>query len=177
MPVFQEYIAENCSVPYTFAPAHVNKQRAGAVAALGMKYFAEGRSETAAEHKPEYLRLSQAERTKRGRISMITVRAMQVKDAEQVSELERMIFSQPWSYQDLWIHSVCRTRFFWLRKKIIRSLGYIGMYLSIDEGEITNVAVSPEMRCHGIGGMLLAEAKRGREPLGRQNRARSPLFE
>ena len=58
-----------------------------------MKYFAEGRSETAAEHKPEYLRLSQAEReTKRGRISMITVRAMQVKDAEQVSELERMIF-------------------------------------------------------------------------------------
>ena len=63
-----------------------------------MKYFAEGRSETAAEHKPEYLRLSQ-ERTKRGRISMITVRAMQVKDAEQVSELERMIFSQPWSYR------------------------------------------------------------------------------
>ena len=62
VPVFQEYIAENCSVPYTFAPAHVNKQRAGAVAALGMKYFAEGRSETAAEHKPEYLRLSQAER-------------------------------------------------------------------------------------------------------------------
>ena len=37
VPVFQEYIAENCSVPYTFAPAHVNKQRAGAVAALGMK--------------------------------------------------------------------------------------------------------------------------------------------
>lgn len=30
---------------------------------------------------------------------MITVRAMQVKDAEQVSELEKMIFSQPWSYQ------------------------------------------------------------------------------
>ena len=65
VPVFQEYIAENCSVPYTFAPAHVNKQRAGAVAALGMKYFAEGRSETAAEHKPEYLRLSQAERERK----------------------------------------------------------------------------------------------------------------
>ena len=65
VPVFQEYIAENCSVPYTFAPAHVNKQRAGAVAALGMKYFVEGRSETAAEHKPEYLRLSQAERERK----------------------------------------------------------------------------------------------------------------
>ena len=42
VPVFQEYIAENCGVPYTFAPAHVNKQRAGAVAALGMKYFCRG---------------------------------------------------------------------------------------------------------------------------------------
>ena len=77
---------------------------------------------------------------------------------------------------DLWIHSVCRTVFL-VAEENNKILGYIGMYLSIDEGEITNVAVSPEMRCHGIGGMLLAEAKRGREPLGRQNRARSPLFE
>ena len=30
-----------------------------------MKYFVEGRSETAAEHKPEYLRLSQAERERK----------------------------------------------------------------------------------------------------------------
>ena len=65
MPVNQEYIAENCSVPYTFAKAHVNKQRAEAVSALGKKYFVEGRSETAAEHKPEYLRLSQAERERK----------------------------------------------------------------------------------------------------------------
>ena len=119
MPVFQEQ--KTRGVPYTFAPAHVNKQRAGAVAALGMKYFAEGRSETAAEHKPEYLRLSQAERTKRGRISMITVRAMQVKDAEQVSELERMIFSQPWSYQICGFTQSAEHGFSWLRKKIIRS--------------------------------------------------------
>lgn len=62
VPVFRAYIAEHCKVPYRFAPAHMNKQRAGAVAVLGMKYFSEGRYESAAEHKPEYLRLSQAER-------------------------------------------------------------------------------------------------------------------
>lgn len=62
VPVFRTYIEENCQVPYTFAPAHLNKQRAGAVAALGMQYFAEGHYETAEAHKPEYLRLSQAER-------------------------------------------------------------------------------------------------------------------
>lgn len=51
-----------CKVPYTFAPAHVNKQRAGAVATLGMIYYANGQTETAEEHRPDYLRLSQAER-------------------------------------------------------------------------------------------------------------------
>ena len=32
--VFEAYIRENCTVPFTFAPAHVNKQRAGAVLSL-----------------------------------------------------------------------------------------------------------------------------------------------
>lgn len=62
VPVFKEYIASHLTVPYSFAPAHMNKQRAGAVAALGLRYMAEGRFETAEAHKPEYLRLSQAER-------------------------------------------------------------------------------------------------------------------
>ena len=65
VPVFREYIGEHLTVPYSFAPAHLNKQRAGAVAVLGMKYFAWGRVETAEEHAPEYLRLSQAERERR----------------------------------------------------------------------------------------------------------------
>lgn len=54
--------SENLKVPYTFAPAHVNKQRAAAVAALGMEYYRQGRIQTAEEHIPDYLRLSQAER-------------------------------------------------------------------------------------------------------------------
>ena len=45
-----------------FEPAHMNKQRAGAVAWLGLQYAKEGKLETAAEHCPDYLRLSQAER-------------------------------------------------------------------------------------------------------------------
>lgn len=60
--VFESYIRENCKVPFSFAPAHVNKQRAGAVAVLGEIYYTGGKTETAEEHKPDYLRLSQAER-------------------------------------------------------------------------------------------------------------------
>ncbi|MGN0342322.1 MAG: tRNA (adenosine(37)-N6)-threonylcarbamoyltransferase complex dimerization subunit type 1 TsaB [Roseburia sp.] len=60
--VFENVIRQNCRVPYQFAPAHVNKQRAAAVAALGLLYYRQGRYESAADHKPDYLRLSQAER-------------------------------------------------------------------------------------------------------------------
>lgn len=67
VPVFAEYIREHCTVPYSYAPAHLNKQRAGAVAALGMIYFSQGIYETAEHHKPEYLRLSQAERERNER--------------------------------------------------------------------------------------------------------------
>ena len=62
VPVFRNIIEETLTVPFSFAPAHVNKQRAGAVAALGAVYYAEGRAQTAAEHVPDYLRVSQAER-------------------------------------------------------------------------------------------------------------------
>lgn len=60
--VFKEYIEENIKVPYSFAPAMNNKQRASSVAALGMILYREGKAEAAKDHKPEYLRLSQAER-------------------------------------------------------------------------------------------------------------------
>ena len=60
--VFKEYIENHCNVPYQFAPAHMNQQRAASVAALAVIYYQEGRIETAAEHAPDYLRLSQAER-------------------------------------------------------------------------------------------------------------------
>lgn len=67
VPVFKKYIAEHCQVSYTFAPAHMNKQRGAAVAALGLQLAAEGKIEQAAEHKPDYLRLSQAERERKER--------------------------------------------------------------------------------------------------------------
>ena len=60
--VFEEFLKENCRVPFRFAPAHMNKQRAASVAVLGMRMYEQGKYESAAEHKPDYLRLSQAER-------------------------------------------------------------------------------------------------------------------
>lgn len=62
VPAFREKIIQTLTVPVLFAPAQMNLQKAGSVAALGKKYFSEGKIETAAAHAPDYLRLSQAER-------------------------------------------------------------------------------------------------------------------
>ena len=62
VPVFREKIEADCKVSHHYAPAHVNRQRAGAVAALGTLYYKEGKVQNARDHQPEYLRLSQAER-------------------------------------------------------------------------------------------------------------------
>lgn len=62
VPVFKNYIQDNCKVAFHFAPAHLNKQRAGAVAALAMQYYKQGKTVAPQDHQPDYLRMSQAER-------------------------------------------------------------------------------------------------------------------
>lgn len=62
VPVYREQIAKLCKVPYTFAPAGMNRQRAASIGSLGVLYAKEGKCVTAAQHQPEYLRKSQAER-------------------------------------------------------------------------------------------------------------------
>ena len=67
VPVYRDRLEELLQIPWREAPSHMNRQRAGAVGYLAMQYLAEGKIVTAAEHVPEYLRLSQAERERRER--------------------------------------------------------------------------------------------------------------
>ena len=64
VPVYGKDLKNELEVECYFAPAHLNRQSAAAVGALGMKYLAEGKMESASDHRPDYLRLSQAEREK-----------------------------------------------------------------------------------------------------------------
>ena len=62
VPVYKEKLEEQVKIPFSFAPAVSNRQRAGSIAALGGVYYRQRRMVSAAEHRPEYLRKSQAER-------------------------------------------------------------------------------------------------------------------
>ena len=65
---FREKILEILPEAF-FAPDHMNKQRAGAVGLLALDMYRRGEIEAAADHKPEYLRVSQAERERVKRLS------------------------------------------------------------------------------------------------------------
>ena len=70
VPVFKEALMEQIMAgrEIAFAPTHLNRQRAAAVGALAIRYYREGKMETAAEHQPDYLRVSQAERERKERL-------------------------------------------------------------------------------------------------------------
>ena len=60
--VYADTIRQKMTVPFSFAPAHMNKQRAGSVAVAAKKRYEEGIYTSGDDFAPEYLRQSQAER-------------------------------------------------------------------------------------------------------------------
>ncbi len=67
VPLHRDRIEANVTVPVSFAPAHLLRQRAGAVGSLAMEYYKEGKVESARDHGPDYLKKSQAEREREER--------------------------------------------------------------------------------------------------------------
>ncbi len=61
-PLYQEELKSTIKEGCMFAPAFCNRQRAGAIGTLGLLYYHQGKVQDYREFKPDYLRLSQAER-------------------------------------------------------------------------------------------------------------------
>lgn len=92
------------------------------------------------------------------------IQKMTEKEIDEVAALEKQVFSRPWSRQGFLDTLAMDNVIFLTAIEEGRLAGYCGVYLSIDEGEITNVAVAPEYRRHGIGRQLVQELmKRGEE--------------
>ena len=62
VPVFKEKIGFLTKTKYSFAPAFLSRQRAGALAEVSLLLYKEGAAVSADDFRPDYLRLSQAER-------------------------------------------------------------------------------------------------------------------
>lgn len=86
----------------------------------------------------------------------ICVREMQESDIDRIVEIEQESFSPPWS-REAFLLELTRNI---LAKYIVvevegRVVGYGGIWLIIDEGHITNIAIDKEYRGLGLGNKLL----------------------
>lgn len=81
---------------------------------------------------------------------------MQESDAESMAQIERQIFSRPWTKQNfLESYALADTFYLVAEDEEGRLAGYCGCYQSFEEGNISNVAVTPDRRRCGIGDALI----------------------
>lgn len=157
VPVYENILAEKLTVPYSFAPAYMNRQRAAVVGTLGIQYYKAGKFETAEEHRPDYLRVSQAERERaqREKEAEIIVRELKVEDSAAVAEMEQQIFSDPWSEKSVMETVQQKQSVCFAAEKAGHILGYLLVYHAADEAEIARIAVQKEALRQGAAGKLM----------------------
>lgn len=162
VPVYRDMLLDTLKVPCTFTPSYMNRQRAAVVGALGLRYFKAGNFESAAEHKPEYLRVSQAERERaeKEKNAVMELRKMTMEDAAITAEMEHQLFEDAWSEKSVietWQQpaTVCL-----IAEKAGRTAGYLLAYTAAGEAEIARIGVIKEMQRQGAGRALIAELKK-----------------
>lgn len=159
VPVYLSKIREKLKVAYSLAPAGNNRQRAASVAALGAVCYAQGKTVDAAEHQPEYLRKSQAERERE-----LVIRELREEDIPRLAEIESESFSMPWSaeqFKELLAHDYCTYVVALTEGKVAGCCGFTD---SCNVASIDNVVVAPEFRNRGIAQAMLRELiRRGEE--------------
>jgi ribosomal-protein-alanine N-acetyltransferase len=95
-------------------------------------------------------------------MSGIVFRQMTVPDVKRVSELEKICFRTPWSYNALLGELDNDVAYYVVAEKEGEVVGYAGMWVMFDEAHMTNIGVDPAFRGQGIAkDMILALMKEG----------------
>ncbi len=83
------------------------------------------------------------------------IRKMKEQDTTAVAKIEEINFAQPWSANAFCESLANKDTLFLVAQEEKEILGYIGMYISLDEGEITNVSVSPQHKRKHVATKLI----------------------
>lgn len=77
------------------------------------------------------------------------------KHLDDVCEIEKVCFSNPWSKKDLENQLNIETSCFIVAEEKGKAVGYMGLQIFCGEGYVTNIAVLPKYRGGGIGEALI----------------------
>lgn len=95
-------------------------------------------------------------RAKETAMAEVYVRKAEKRDVEEIARLEKICFSDPWSLESVY-HDVVENKlaFYAAAEAEGMVIGYAGLWKILDEGHITNVAVSPRYRRMHVATMLM----------------------
>ncbi|MDO4519450.1 MAG: ribosomal protein S18-alanine N-acetyltransferase [Eubacteriales bacterium] len=85
----------------------------------------------------------------------MVLREMLVEDLDQVMEIEEALFQPPWTREGFFTYLMRDEGMFLVVEEKGKILGYCGIILVLDEGDITNVAVRSDRQGEGIGHFLV----------------------
>lgn len=83
------------------------------------------------------------------------LREMLVEDLDQVMEIEKDLFSVPWTKEGFLTFVLKDNAMFLVVEDKVEIVGYCGLLMVLDEGDITNVAIKRTRQKEGIGGFLM----------------------
>lgn len=86
---------------------------------------------------------------------MTTIRPMEIPDLDQVLPIEEANFSVPWTANGFFSFLIREDARFYVAEEEGEIIGYCGVILCLDEGDITNVCVRKDRRNCGIGKLLV----------------------
>ena len=86
---------------------------------------------------------------------MIKITPMGEEHITGIAQLEKECFSQPWSESGLREELTNNSAVFFAAEDDGKVVGYMGANFILDEGYITNIAVTEKRREEGIGSLLM----------------------
>lgn len=97
----------------------------------------------------------------------LMIRKGSAADIDAIAALEQECFASPWSRESLY-HDLAENQLstYFVAELQGQIVGYVGIWMIMDEGHINNVAVSPSYRRQHIGSALIAAMLRSTEEAG-----------
>lgn len=87
----------------------------------------------------------------------VNIRKMEPKDILDVQQIEIVSFvDSPWT-KDTYVHEIHKNQFahYFVLEKNNNVIGYIGVWIVIDDAQITTIAIKPEERGNGYASQLM----------------------
>lgn len=88
-----------------------------------------------------------------------SIREMKEEDIDAVLHIDKTCFSMPWT-REIYEQEVTENQFahYFVIEERQKIIGYIGIWIVLDDAQVTNIAILPDYRGYGIGENLFGYA-------------------